>query len=382
MFSSIFILFVTTLPFYAQSTPCANHKFAPILKKPHGYKKCVDLPFFNSSLHYNYNPSMGILEIAYRHPGLGPGSLAKWVAWAINPRGKAMIGAQTLVAYRSGDNGSVLAYTSPITTYKTGLAKGALSFDVTGLKAAVIKDEIFIFATIKVPKNKTVINQLWQEGLINEYGTPLWHNNAYPNLHSMASLNLLSGDIILSEKPTPIRTVSFFFGFYIIGWGILMPFGIMIARHYKEFFPKDDSNWFYLHIGCQIPAYMLGATGWAIGLKLNSVQGLRHFVDHKRIGTALFCMATFQVSALVLRPHKDHKYRSYWSKYHHLVGKATVILGLFNISLGLTILKPDIDARAAFFCVLTPWGVVALVLEIVKKSKKTKVAASQNTSSN
>uniref|UniRef100_A0A803M1K9 Cytochrome b561 domain-containing protein n=2 Tax=Chenopodium quinoa TaxID=63459 RepID=A0A803M1K9_CHEQI len=316
--------------------------------------------------------------MAYRHPGVGPGSLAKWVAWAINPTGKAMLGAQTLVAYRNGDNGSVLAYTSPIMSYRTGLAKGALSFDVIGLKAVIIKDEIFIFAMIKVPKNKTLINQLWQEGLLNEYGTPLWHNLAYPNLHSMASLNLLSGDIILSEKPTPFRNAHVTVN--IIGWGILMPLGIMIARHYKEFFPKDDSTWFYLHIGCQIPAYILGATGWAIGLKLNSIQGLRHFADHKRIGTALFCMATFQVSALVLRPHKDHMYRSYWSKYHHLVGRVTVILGLFNISLGLTILKPGIDARAAIFGVLAPWGVVALVLEILKKSKKTKVAASQSSS--
>lgn len=213
MFSSVLILLITiTLPSYAQTTPpCIHYKFAQTLNKPNGYKQCIDLPYYNSTLHYNYNPSIETLEIAYRHPGMKPGTLSKWVAWAINPTAKGMVGAQCLVAYHSHKDNSVVVYTSPITSYETTLAKGVLSFNVTGLEAAIVDDEVIVFATIKVPNNRRVIHQLWQQGHFDNAWNPIAHPFEN-NILSMGSLNLVSGVLTLPPQVPPWKYVSPFFG--------------------------------------------------------------------------------------------------------------------------------------------------------------------------
>lgn len=225
MLSSLFILLITTLtlPSYAQSVPCAKFKFGVTSSAPvNGYKKCIDLPVLSSALHYSYDPSVETLEIAYRHPGMGPSSSSKWVAWAINPTAKGMVGAQCLVAYSRPNDGSITAYTSPITSYGTTLEKGELSFNVTGLKAELINDEIIIYATIKVPNNGTTLNQLWQEGPLAKGETVEQHLLSGPNVRTMASLNLLSGalapgrDLVSSLRNVSICFLFFVFKFFII----------------------------------------------------------------------------------------------------------------------------------------------------------------------
>lgn len=177
-------------------------------------KTCMDLPVLESYLHWNYHPATATLEIAYRHGGIPPTS-SKWVAWAINPTSKTMVGSQALVAYHKPD-GSVAAHTAPITGYGTELVEGQLSFNVSGLTAVSVNDEVVIFATIKVPNNATVLNQVWQDGPLSKDGTPQIHSTAGPNVRSMASLDLLSGvSAVAVTAPTSpafsLRDVGSFF---------------------------------------------------------------------------------------------------------------------------------------------------------------------------
>ncbi|KAL8552827.1 hypothetical protein ACS0TY_001496 [Phlomoides rotata] len=44
---------------------------------------------------------------------------SNWVAWALNPTGQRMVGAQALVAFFNS-TGALHAYTSPIAAYSTG----------------------------------------------------------------------------------------------------------------------------------------------------------------------------------------------------------------------------------------------------------------------
>lgn len=76
VFSSVFVP-----SSYAQSN-CANYKFAT----NQIFTCCNDLPYLNSSLHWNYDHSSNTVEIAYRHTGI---TSSRWVAWAINPTGLA-----------------------------------------------------------------------------------------------------------------------------------------------------------------------------------------------------------------------------------------------------------------------------------------------------
>lgn len=86
-----------------------------------------------------------------------------------------------------------------------------------------------------------------------------------------------------------------------ISWGIMMPIGAIIARYLKVF-KSADPAWFYLHIAFQCSAYIIGLSGWSLGLKLGSESAGITYTSHRNIGIALFCIATVQV-ILFLPPY-------------------------------------------------------------------------------
>lgn len=86
-------------------------------------------------------------------------------------------------------------------------------------------------------------------------------------------------------------------------WGFLFPVGIMIARYLRTFKCADPA-WFYLHVGCQLPAYAIGAAGLATGLlQLGSKSKGTQYTWHRYLGIALLSLATLQVLTLHLSSH-------------------------------------------------------------------------------
>jgi hypothetical protein len=73
-----------------------------------------------------------------------------------------------------------------------------------------------------------------------------------------------------------------------------MPIGAFIARYLKAF-KSADPAWFYLHVGCQSIAYIVGVAGWGTGLKLGSESASIQYDAHRTIGIILFCLGTLQV---------------------------------------------------------------------------------------
>ena len=45
----------------------------------------------------------------------------------------------------------------------------------------------------------------------------------------------------------------------------MFPVGIIIARCLRTF-KSTDPAWFYLHVGCQLSAYVIGVVGWVTSL--------------------------------------------------------------------------------------------------------------------
>ncbi|KAL1095908.1 hypothetical protein V6Z11_D06G188200 [Gossypium hirsutum] len=300
---------------YAQT--CAKYAFS----SNRVFKSCTHLPVLNSFLHYNYDVS-GKLEIAYRHTGI---TSSRWVAWAINPTSKAMVGSQALVAYQLSD-GSMRAYTSPITQYQTQL------------------------------------QEVWQEGAMSG-NTPQMHATSDPNVQSMGTLNLLSGQAgTIGGRTSTQRKQDIHGVLNAVSWGILMPLGAIIARYLKVF-KSADPAWFYLHASCQFSAYVVGVAGWSTGLKLGSESSGIQYDAHRTIGIILFCLGTLQVFALLVRPKPDHKYRVYWNIYHHLVGYTVVILSVINIFKGLDILEPEKKWKNAYIGVIIALACSGIVLE-------------------
>ncbi|RWR76322.1 cytochrome b561 and DOMON domain-containing protein [Cinnamomum micranthum f. kanehirae] len=108
-FRPIFLLcFLLSLFLSSSAQSCSNYTFS----SNRAFTSCNSLPQLNAHLHWNYNPSRGTIDVAYR----AIQSSAGWVAWAINPIGLQMAGSEALVAYQSSSNG-IRAYTTSVSSY-------------------------------------------------------------------------------------------------------------------------------------------------------------------------------------------------------------------------------------------------------------------------
>ncbi|KAF8379704.1 hypothetical protein HHK36_029148 [Tetracentron sinense] len=116
----------------------------------------------------------------------------------------------------------------------------------------------------------------------------------------------------------------------IIGWGVILPSGTIVARYYKN----RDPQWYYLHIAIQSLGFIIGLAGTVAGMRL---YGKLHanVSTHRGIGILVAVLSILQVMALFLRPKKDSKSRKYWNWYHHWVGRFVLFFGALNILLGI-----------------------------------------------
>lgn len=146
-----------------------------------------------------------------------------------------------------------------------------------------------------------------------------------------------------------------------VGWGILLPLGVIVARYLRPF---TDPAWFYAHVFIQMAGYSLGVAGWATGLRLGSYSVGIVYRKHRSIGIALFAIATLQVTAILLRPKKDHKIRKGWNLYHYTLGATILVLGILNIFYGFDMLSPPSKWRHAYIGVLGGLAGITVVFEI------------------
>ncbi|KAI3682848.1 hypothetical protein L1987_83167 [Smallanthus sonchifolius] len=365
VFSSFTIMASMFTSSFAQT--CSNYAFA----SNKIFNACNDLPVLNSFLHYTYNPSSKTLKIAYRHTNIGS---SQWVAWAINPTSQGMAGSQAVVAFQQS-NGKIKVYTSPVTSYYTRLQEGDLSFPVSDLSATYSNNEIIVFATLAIQNVSTNLNHVWQDGRVSN-DAPMVHATSGDNIKSMGTLNVLSGQSrsALGAGSTKTKKRNIHGILNAISWGIMIPLGAIMAR-YVRVFKSVDPAWFYLHVTCQTSSYIIGVAGWATGIRLGSQSPGIQFTSHRIIGIILFCVATLQVIALLVRPKKDHKFRIYWNIYHHSLGYGIIILGIIDIFKGFDILQPENKWKKSYSGIIIVLAIVALLLEaytwfVVLKRKK------------
>ncbi|KAM0063067.1 putative DOMON domain-containing protein [Helianthus debilis subsp. tardiflorus] len=163
---------------------CLDHTFT----SKGVYTSCKDLPHLSAQLHWTYNSTMGVADIAYRaRQGAGG-----WVAWAINPNQIGMVGSEALVAFVNS-NGSVTVYPTMITSYSPSMLPSDLNFPVSGLSAEFLNHEITIYATVGPFASGSVVNQVWQAGNLVLDGVPQMHAVSQQNLQSTGQLDFLFG---------------------------------------------------------------------------------------------------------------------------------------------------------------------------------------------
>ncbi|PQQ13792.1 auxin-induced in root cultures protein 12 [Prunus yedoensis var. nudiflora] len=178
----------------AQAATCNSQTFKNKL-----YDNCSDLLVLGSYLHWTHNASNSSLSVAFVAT---PAKSDGWVAWAINPTGTKMPGAQTLLAYKT-ENGAPAVNTLNITSYNS-IVPGKLAFDVWDVSAEFSNGSFTIFAAVKVPKDATSVNQVWQVGsVVNKTsGFPEKHDFAPANLKSFGTLSLGANSTTTTNSTT------------------------------------------------------------------------------------------------------------------------------------------------------------------------------------
>ncbi|WVZ67843.1 hypothetical protein U9M48_016871 [Paspalum notatum var. saurae] len=143
-----------------------------------------------------------------------------------------------------------------------------------------------------------------------------------------------------------------------LGWGVLMPLGVALARYFK----RHDPFWFYAHISVQGVGFVLGTAGVVAGFRLNDdVSGAD---THQAIGITILVCGCLQVLAFLARPDKSSKFRRYWNWYHHNVGRAAVVCAIANVFIGLSIAHEATAASAFYGIFIALWVIASLVLEV------------------
>ncbi|KAL6211004.1 hypothetical protein ACLB2K_016233 [Fragaria x ananassa] len=186
-------------PSQAATAACPSTKF----KNNKVFANCTVLSTLDSHLYYSYNASNSSLAVAFVAAPSKPGG---WIAWAINPTGTKMSGAQAIVAYTKED-GTPTIKTLNITSYSI-LTPGKLAFDFWDTSAELNNGTLTIFATVKVPEKAETVNQVWQvgPGISKTTGYLEKHEFGSQNLAAYGPLSLVANGT--SSTATTTNTTS------------------------------------------------------------------------------------------------------------------------------------------------------------------------------
>ncbi|KAF8094258.1 hypothetical protein N665_0367s0041 [Sinapis alba] len=154
------------------------------------FRNCMVLPVLDSYLHYTYNATNSSLSVAFvATPSRSDG----WVAWAINPTARRMLGSQAFLAYSPGAGARPVVDTYNISSYS--LSIGRLSFEFWNLRAESMPgNRIVIYTSVKVPAGASSVNQVWQIGGNVTSGRPGVHPMNPANMASTGVLRLTGSD--------------------------------------------------------------------------------------------------------------------------------------------------------------------------------------------
>ncbi|KAL7124571.1 hypothetical protein ABFS83_14G057400 [Erythranthe nasuta] len=179
------------------SQTCKSQKFGENTT----FSSCMDLPTLNAFLHWTYinssaNPTLSIAFIAT------PASPNGWVAWALNPTGTGMVGAQALLAFRDSTDAAVVKTYS--ITSRSSITESPISYEVLSKRAEFSGGTVTIFATLVLPPGTgSRLNQVWQVGASVRNGAPVAHAMSPENLSSKGTLLLESTAAKNGNAPPP-----------------------------------------------------------------------------------------------------------------------------------------------------------------------------------
>ncbi|EYU22157.1 hypothetical protein ABFS82_09G017100 [Erythranthe guttata] len=353
------------------------------------YQRCMTLLTQQASIAWSFHPKNATLDLAFFGSFISPSG---WVGWGINPTSPEMTGTRALIAFPDPNTGQIvlLPYIldpnvklqrGPLLSRPLDLHATASSAALYGGRMATIHSgaTIQIHATVNLVTNKTKIHFVWNRGLYVQGYSPTIHPTGTDDLSSIATIDVLSGATDGSHTNI-IQPLKIAHGVInAVSWGILLPIGAITARYLRQI-QSVGPAWFYMHVGVQISAIVLGTVGFGIGIKLGEMSPGRVYGPHRKLGFAAFCLGWLQTLALLFRPKTTNKFRKYWKSYHHFVGYGCVILGVVNCFQGFEVMGEEYSYAKLGYCLcLSTLVGVCIALEVnswvifCRKSKEEKL---------
>eukprot|EP00977_Amphora_coffeiformis_P000166 scaffold48_cov161-Amphora_coffeaeformis.AAC.14 len=140
----------------------------------------------------------------------------------------------------------------------------------------------------------------------------------------------------------------------ILGWGVLLPSGAIFARLAKH---RPGGLWFRIHRALQVSGLVVVFTAWMIAVNFFDDVEVNDDNDnddtHKSVGFIVMMLGMLQGINGLLRPHASHGgetktyIRFWWEILHKTSGYLAVILAIFTIYLGTTLI-PTATVRDKF----------------------------------
>lgn len=180
----------------------------------------------------------------------------------------------------------------------------------------------------------------------------------------------------------------------IIGWGLILPCGAMIAKFLKH----KEPLWYYLHTVIQLVGFLIILAGVIVGQALyNRIhpdiaahRGIGYFAlslsitQVRKKGSILHLYGfslknrkkklgflssnndfNSQVLAFFIRPDKESKIRRLWAAYHRWFGVITLFFGALNIVLGIQVGGAGSAWKIGYGFLLGTILVTAIVLQVL-----------------
>ncbi|XP_049398701.1 cytochrome b561 and DOMON domain-containing protein At3g25290-like [Solanum stenotomum] len=299
-----------------------------------------------------------------------------WLAWGLNPGPEArMVGTQALIGIKTKNDEKLLKDTYNITSYtKLGcqLLPSPIDINISNFNFIYISKLKYhvILATIILPMKYDLsrLNQVWQVGInIGAVGNKelKMHGKGLMNYDSSETINLRTGKGRGNRvhESSKIRQVHGILN--IIGWGTVLPIGVIIARNFREF-PFPWLGWRKYHMSCQTIGYLVGTTGWAVGIWLGKASKYYSFPKHGTYGIFIFAFATIQMLFFKFKPGDRDEFRMYRNMFHHVVGYSLLIVSCINILKGIYIMHLDYTYwKPAYLGIVSCLAFIFLVFEIV-----------------
>ncbi|KAK9669583.1 hypothetical protein RND81_13G141300 [Saponaria officinalis] len=281
---------------------------------------------------------------------------SSWIAMGFSTDGQ-MKGSSAMVGWMfPNSTGKALQYHLTGTDSSTVLPdQGNLT--VVNNSATVFIESNRIYMAFQLITPQPLTDLIYAVG---PYSVPSDSNGLKLSLHReriSTKIDFLTGKSQTQKSPyTGLRKTHG--ALNMIGWGILMPMGAIVARYCREW----DPMWFYTHTAIQIFSFLFGVVGFMLGFV---VEGFikAEVTYHKNIGVTILILSCLQVTALLVRPQKKLKIRKYWNWYHHNAGRVLIILAVSNIFYGIRLGMEGTSWSATYSVIIAILFVTAVVLE-------------------